>query len=52
LYVDKHISFIDNQISGLQRVARHLEFVVLLRVEFPKMLNIPRVSYMSSAHLG
>ena len=50
--MDEHRSFIDNEISGLQRVARHLEFVVLLRVEFPKMLNIPRFSYMSSANLG
>jgi hypothetical protein len=42
----------DNDISGLQCVARHLEFVVLLRVKLPEMLNVPRVSYLSPIHLG
>jgi hypothetical protein len=39
--MDEHRSFIDNEISGLQCVACHLEFMVLLRVKFPEMLDIP-----------
>jgi hypothetical protein len=39
--VDEHRSFIDNEISSLQCVAHHLEFMVLLRVKFPEMLDIP-----------
>jgi hypothetical protein len=41
LYVDEHRSFIDNEISSLQCVAHHLEFMVLLWVKFPEMLDIP-----------
>jgi hypothetical protein len=52
LQVDEHRSFIDNEIFGLQCVACRLEFMVSLRVKFPEMLNIPRVSYLSSVHLG
>jgi hypothetical protein len=41
LYVDEHRSFIDNEVSGLQSVAHHLEFMVLLWVKLSKMLDIP-----------
>jgi hypothetical protein len=52
LYVDKHISFIDNEVSDLQGVVHHLDFMVLLRVKLSDMLNIPRVPYWSSVHLS
>jgi hypothetical protein len=39
--VDEHRSFIDNEVSSLQSVFHHLEFMVLLRVELSKMLDIP-----------
>jgi hypothetical protein len=30
----------------------HRNFDVLLRVEFPKVFNIPRISHFGSVHLG
>jgi hypothetical protein len=52
LQVNQHRSFIDNEISGLQCVARQLELMVSLRVKFYEMFNIPRVPYLSFIHLG
>jgi hypothetical protein len=49
--MDKHRSIIDNEISGLQRVAHHLKFMVSLWVKFLEMIDIPLVSYLSPDHL-
>jgi hypothetical protein len=41
LYVEEHKGFIENQIARLQVVAYHLEFMVLLWIELPEVLDIP-----------
>jgi hypothetical protein len=39
--MDERRSFIHNEVASLQIVVYHLEFMVLLRVELPKVLDIP-----------
>jgi hypothetical protein len=48
----KSRNFIENEIIELQVVAYYLEFMVLLRIKLPEMLNVPRILNWSTIHLS
>jgi hypothetical protein len=48
----KSRNFIENEIAELQMVVYHIEFMVLLWVKLPKMLNVPQVPDRSTIHLS
>jgi hypothetical protein len=50
--VDRKYNVIENEFTDLQVAARHLEFMVLVRVKLFEMLNVLGVPNWSAIHLS